>query len=303
MIDKSTTSPTGPLRIAVLGVGGIGSTFAFNLARVGNHAVTAIARAGSVRLKQLREAGGIRNSRGERADVAVADTLDETVPYDLIIVTVLDHHVDALLPALKRSAAARIQFMFNTFDPERLRDAVGAERCSFGMPFVQASIDENGVLTSTIGRSGQKSKMDHQRSVEVFNASGLPAIFEPDMLLWLRCHVPLCIALESVSFRAMRRGSGASWSDALLLARGVKESFRLIQRLGYPLYPSGKARLAASPTWVIGTMLWALSRVRSFRELLATGVLECRALVDVLAAVAPRANPPASVDVILAMKP
>jgi predicted dinucleotide-binding enzyme len=34
-----------PLRIAVLGVGKIGSTFAFQLARTGNHDVTVICRA------------------------------------------------------------------------------------------------------------------------------------------------------------------------------------------------------------------------------------------------------------------
>ena len=120
-----------PLRTAVLGCGKIGSTFAFQLARAGND-VTVIARPMSTRLQQLRRDNGIVTVKGERASVHVADALDEQTPYDFIIVTVVDYQVDALLPALQRSAAKSIQFMFVSFSPERLRDAVGAERCSFG---------------------------------------------------------------------------------------------------------------------------------------------------------------------------
>ena len=295
-------SPTA-LRIAILGAGKIGSTFAFQLARVGHHDVTVVARPGSVRLQQLNRDGGILNVKGERAEVRVTDVLDEQVPYDLVIVTLLAHQVDALIPALQLSAAKRIQFMVNNFNPERLRDSLGAQRCSFGMPFVQASTTEDGKLNAKIGAGGQKSKMDHQGSVDIFNAAGLPAVLEPKMLLWLRCHAPLCVAFESVSIAGMRRGGGASWGDSMIVAQGLKESFTLIRRLGYPLYPSGKARLDGSPVWVTAAMLWSVSRVGSFRDLLATGVGECLALVDNLTAATSLVQPPVSVSKILAMKP
>jgi 2-dehydropantoate 2-reductase len=138
--------------------------------------------------------------------VYVGELLDEQVPYDLILVTLQVQQVDKVLAGLQRSSAKWIQFIFNNFEPERLRDAVGAERCSFGMPFVQATVDEHGRLNAKIGVAGQKSKMNHLGYVEIFNAAGLPAIFEPDMLLWLRCHVPLAAAFESVCVAGMRRG-------------------------------------------------------------------------------------------------
>jgi 2-dehydropantoate 2-reductase len=122
------------------------------------------------------------------------------------------------------------------------------------------------------------------------------------MNLWLRCHVPLCIAFESISVAGVRRGAGASWNEAMLVARGLRECFVLIRRLGYRVYPSGKARLAASPVSVVAAMLWCLSRVRSFRELLATGIDECNALVDNLVALATLAEPLVSVRKIRAMK-
>ena len=291
------------LRIAVIGLGGIGSTFAFQLARTGHHDVTVIARPASLRLAQLQRDQGIVNIKGERAEVRVLDTLDEQSPYDLVIVTLLAHQVDAVLPSLKRSTAKSVLFMFNNFNPERLRDAVGPDRAAFGMPFVQATVDAEGRLSATIGAGGQKSKISRQAWVGVFLAAGLPAVLEPNMLLWLRCHVPLCIAFQSVSVAGMKRGGGATWAESMVIARGAQESFALIRGLGHQLYPSGKSVLYASPSWVVAGMLWSMSHIRSFRELLATGAGECRALVEVLVAAAPRSKPSVSTVRIQAMKP
>lgn len=232
---------------------------------------TVVARPHSARLGQLLASSGIVSVEGEHVAVGVTDTLDEDLPYDLVVVTLLAHQVDAVLPALKRSAANNILFMFNNFEPERLRDAIGPGRSAFGMPFLQASFDTHGRLKSIVGAAGQKTKLSDQRWVDLFSRAGLPAVLETEMVLWLRCHVPLCVAFESISIAAVRRGTGASWGEALVVARGIHESFRLIRGLGYPIYPSGKVWLDRSPASLITAMLWSISRVRSFRELLATG--------------------------------
>lgn len=303
MSDIRADASSRSRRIAVVGMGGIGSTFAFHFARVGGHEVTAIARPDSPRLRQLQRDGGVVNEAGERAALRVADVLDEAVAYDLVLVTLPAYQAEAVLPALQRSAAKRIQFMCNTFHPERLQTTVGAARCSFGMPFVQGSIDPAGVLHAKVGAGGRKTIMDDRESVRLFTEAGIPAVVEPDMPLWLRCHVPVCVAFESVSVAAMRRGKGASWAEARQIARGMREAFTLIRRLGYPLYPAGKSRLHAMPLVLTGSMLWFVSRIASFRELLATGANECRALTDELTADAMRAKPPVSVEAIAAMKP
>jgi 2-dehydropantoate 2-reductase len=136
--------------------------------------------------------------------------------------------------------------------------------------------------------------------VDVFIAAGLPARLEPDMPLWLRCHTPLCVAFESVSVAGERRGGGASWSEALVLAHGVHAGFALIRSLGYEIYPKMKARLEGSPKWVMALMLWSMSRVRSFRVLLATGEAECGALIDAMVSVAPNGT---FAPAITAMRP
>jgi len=71
--------PSSQLRIAIIGVGGIGSTFAFQLVSQGGDEVTAIARPGSDRLQHLRRDNAIIDVNGQRADVLVAEALDETI--------------------------------------------------------------------------------------------------------------------------------------------------------------------------------------------------------------------------------
>ena len=68
-VPKVDSMQPSPLSIAVLGAGKIGSTFAFQLASVGHHDVTVIARPGSVRLQQLQRDDGIIDIKGERASV------------------------------------------------------------------------------------------------------------------------------------------------------------------------------------------------------------------------------------------
>ena len=289
------------LQIAVLGVGKIGSAFAFQLARAG-HAVTVIARPGSDRLNQLRRDGCILNIKGERAEVRIVTELDEATPYDLVIVTLLSHQAEAVIPGLQRSAARCIQFMFNTFQPERLQQVIGHDRCAFGMPFIQAMIEADGRLRATIGAGGQKTIMNRQQWVDVFNAAGLPAKFEADMPLWLRCHAPLCAAFESVSVAGQRRNGGASWAEAITIGRGVQASLQLIEALGYPINPQGMKLMQRSSAIGIAAMLWSLSRVRPFRELLATGKAEAADIVSVMADAA-RFELPAAVSKIEAMAP
>jgi 2-dehydropantoate 2-reductase len=291
-----------PLSIALIGAGAIGSTFANQLARAG-HDVTVVARPGSPRLQQLQRDQGIVDKSGERTATGVAEALDEQHPYDLVVVTTLAHQVDAVLPALQRSQARCVHFMFNTFDPERLQAAFGDARCTFGMPFVAATLDADGRLNATIS-AARKTLHGDRRWVALFAGAGLPSTFEPDMPLWLRCHVPLCIAMESISVAGQRRGGRASWTEATTVAHGVKGAFAIIRGSGYRLHPA-KTMVDAAPAVLLAGMLWTVSRITSFRDLLATGVNECRALIDLVVAAGLKTRPALAdaVSAVRAMKP
>ena len=58
-----------------------------------------------------------------------------------------------------------------------------------------------------------------------------------------------------------------------------------------------------APTVVVAGMRWSISRIRSFRELLATGEGECRALIDTMANTPQRSDKRIEASKILAMKP
>ena len=292
-------------KVAVLGMGSVGSTFAFFLSRAG-HDVTGIARPGSSRLQQLqRDQAVVRAGEGgERASVRVADHLDEREAFDLVIVTVLHHQVAAVLPSLQRSAARQVQFMFNCLTPECLSAGFTTQdqpRVSYGMPFVQATMDAQGLLHATVS-SWTKSLMSDPQVVALFNAAGIPSTHEPEMQLWLTCHVPLGAAILSTCSTAQgKRKGGATWAEAMAGARGLHQGFALVKRMGHRLYPSGKANLNATPAWLLASLLWTLTRSTSTRELLASGCMEARALIDAMVEQGRKVNAPT--DAIEAMRP
>ena len=289
------------LSVAVLGVGGIGSTYAYYLSRAA-HRVTVIARPGSTRLTQLTHDQAIVLHTGEQAAVTVVDRLDEQIVYDVVVVCMQDHTVGSVLPSLQRSAAKAVQLMFNSYRPEQLIESLGgAGRCSTGMPFAQAFLDDAGKLHCVINRG--RSLLGDQRWVDLFNAADLPATYEPQMPLWLRNHASFCIAFEGIAVIAQRGGrGGASWANAMLVARAMQQGMALTQRLGYPLYGQGKGLFYRSPAAVPAFVLWSLSRVKDFRELLAQGEAECRAMCDAMIAQAAAAQPPIPVAALQAIR-
>ncbi|MBB3213067.1 2-dehydropantoate 2-reductase [Herbaspirillum sp. Sphag1AN] len=228
---------------------------------------------------------------------------NEEISYDLIIVTVLAQQIEAVLPALLKSKAKSLLFVCNNFDPERIQERLGADRCTFGIPFIQSFIDKDGQVNARIGASGQKSKLGKQTWVDVFNGAGIPASFEPNMSSWLRSHAPICIAFESSAYAGVRRSGGATWRESMKIAHGVHECYRLIKGLGYDIYPSSKVRINQSPAWIIASALWLITRIKSFRELLALGAGESRAMVDLLVSMAPESDKPIEINKIKAMRP
>ena len=81
--------------------------------------------------------------------------------------------------------------------------------------------------------------------------------------------------------------------------------FAIVKGLGYRLYPSTKSTMYAVPNFLIAFLLWGLSRIPAMRENLATGLTECRALIDTMVAAAVKAKPPlpAAAKALLAIKP
>jgi 2-dehydropantoate 2-reductase len=278
------------MNIAIVGTGGIGSTFAFQLAQAG-HAVTVVAR--GARLARLEADRAIVLVTGERAAVTPSPALDPAVPYDLVLVTVLASQVDAVLPALTASAAKTVMYMFNTFEPlDRLRDAVGAGRFAFGFPAVLAVLLE-GRLKRQIVSSGQVTTVGDAAWARVFTDAGIPTLVHGDMHSWLRSHaafvVPFMVMASAVGARG---GAGITWGEARAFAAAWDAGFALVRHLGNAITPGAVVAMSRLPTAVVASALWAVSRTAMARELSALGPGEVRTLIDQMAAAAPgRAAP------------
>lgn len=269
------------MKIAVIGLGGIGSTFAFWLARA-CHDVTVVAR--GKRLEQLERDHAIVMTSGERAAVRVSPALDTTTAWDLVLVTVLASQVDAVLPALTASAAKTVMFMFNTFEPlSRLRDAVGKERFAFGFPAILAHI-EGGKLVSNVVKRGLVTTVTDPAWAAVFTDAGIPAVVHADMESWLRSHAVMVVPVMIASVIAHTRGSGVSWGEATNLARAMAEGFGLVRRLGNSITPAPAEVVSRMPTPLVASLLWTASRLDAIRESGAAGYGEPRALIDAMSA-------------------
>lgn len=276
------------MKIAIIGPGSIGSTFAFQLARAG-HEVTVVAR--GKRLAQLQQDQAIENVAGTRAAVRVSAALDTTTAWDLVLVTVLASQVDVLLPTLAASAAKTVMFMFNTFESlDRLRAAVGVARFAFGFPAILARI-EHGKLSSKIVTRGLITPVTDAVWAKIFTDAGIPAVVEPDMESWLRTHAALDVPVMMVSVTAHARQAGVRWTEAMRAARAMDEGFGLVRRLGNTVAPAPIALLSRMPTPLVAALLWTLSRVTAIPKMGAAGPGELRTLIDAMHAAAPGHTP------------
>lgn len=270
------------MRIAILGAGAIGSTFAYFLAKSG-HDVTVVAR--GTRLAFLERERAILLGSGERQAVAVRSALEPEVPWDLVLVTVLAPQVADVLPVLSASAARRVMFMFNTFEPlEPLRDAVGAARFCFGFPGGVFTLLEDGKIQPQV-RAG--SVAGDATWAKVFCAAGIPTAVEPDMHSWLRTHAAAVAPLMALGTIVLARGRGLSWSEAAAHARAFDAGMSIVRRLGNALLPASLGRVARLPGTLKTALLWAVSRSQMMRDLGALGTAEPRMLIDMMSAAAP----------------
>jgi len=280
------------LNICIVGLGGIGSCFAFQLARAG-HTVSGVARAGSAREQQLQRDGAIRRSNvpdkekempgAQSQPITVVHSLGAT-PYDAVIVTVLAHQLDAaLLESLRTCGAKQIVLTGNRLDPQQTCDALGAARCVFGFPMQQAFVEADGAVhMAPAPASGQRTVLGDRRWVDIFNSAGMPSSFQEDMLLWLRCHLPVSMAFESACILAEQQqpaAGGLSWADACRVACAAQQGLALLVHTGCQLHPD-RAQFASMPAFQLAGLLWGLTRDAAFRTLLAKAEVECRAMVD-----------------------
>jgi 2-dehydropantoate 2-reductase len=276
------------MKIAIIGAGRMGSALAWFLAQAG-HDITLVAR--GERLERLSRDGFIETVEGQPATVRAAAALDTTVAWDGVLVTVLAHQVEPLLPALRESKARSIVFLFNTVASlQPLRDAVGAERCVFAFP-TGFSLLLDGKLRASFSGPGQNVTSDSQAWVDTLRAAKLRAVFEPDMQSWLRSHAAMVIPMMSSGVVVHGRNAGLTWGEARRYGRVMQEGAAVVRKLGNKPTPGPIAMLLRLPLPLLTLMMWLANKSKVQRELGSMGPGEVRQLIDGMQALAPGEAP------------
>lgn len=251
------------MKILVCGSGPLGSLFAARLHQ-GGHDVTLLAR--EQRLVDLREHGivlhDVQTDEWTTDHVALIEQLAPDDPYDLALVIMRKNQALALLPVL--AANTRIPhilfLMNNAAGPEALAQAVGRERVLIGFP-TSAGYRDGHVMHVLTGQPGDEREVpigeidgrDTDRIRQIAAALGCMPGFEidvrPDMDAWLKYHVALLMpSLAPALYMCGDRIRLAGTRDALVLAlRAVREGFRVLQALGYPITPKEMSIFAWAP--------------------------------------------------------
>lgn len=220
----------------------------------------------------------------------VSSALDESVPWDLVLVTVLATQVAAVLQTLARSAAKRVVFMFNTFESiEPLRQAVGEGRFGFAFPGGVFALLVEGRVHPQIR---QGTTAGDERLAELFSTAGIPTVVERDMQGWLRAHAAMVAPMMAMSTVVLARGAGATWSECMRYSAAFVAGFAVVRSVGSVARPPAVAALSRLPPVVVAAMLWLFSRTKMLRDLGRLGPTQARMLVDMMSAAAPHLAAP-----------
>ena len=295
------------MRIAIIGLGAVGTTLAYRLTRYGAHQVTAVAR--SKRLEQLTSAKGhitdasARKQPVKLAQVASALPVDE--PFDVVLVTVLAHQLDEdLLNMLAASKAAKIMFMFNTVQPlSTYSDRVGASRFEFCFPIVMSLLDDQGELKHSIVTSGGGWPITSATFSAAFKEAGIKTYVEPRMQSWLRSHAIIIAPLMGMMQKAKRRDSRVfvTWADAKLASQALTEGRNLVRELHEDVTPGFIDFLANWPR-LTTFVLWLLGKTSMMAETAKYSPREAQALIDSMASLASDGGKP-SLRAMLSLRP
>lgn len=299
------------MQIAILGAGAIGSIFAYRLARAG-HEVTVVAR--GARLAALQKSGSVSvrhlvTGKEDRAAVRASDVLSTETPWDILLVTVQRHQVDAVLESVAASSAKRVMFMFNTAsDLTPLSERVGQARFLWGFPAALGVFDGDTVCyeivpswfrflqTTTIGGLPDVAPSDLGSIRSLFIDAGFPTATCSDMPAWLKTHAAFMLPLMASGLRVSEEGA-LSWTSARRAAAVMLEAFRLVRESGAKLQPRPMAVVSHVPGIPIAALVWMAFRIGIVRNVLQAhaghGHGELRALIHDLRALAEEQASPA----------
>jgi 2-dehydropantoate 2-reductase len=243
------------MKILVYGAGPLGSLFAARL-QEGGHDVSLLTR--GQRLADLREFGVVLvDTQTEKETVAHPRFVERLAPedaYDLVLVIMRKNRALEILPILaaNRHTPNVLFLMNNAAGPGELVEALGQERVMMGFPMA-AGYRRGHVVHYLVGTTPGKNAMIPIGEVDgritprlqqmgriLASMEGFDVDLRTDMDAWLKTHVALLMPSLAPAMRAAGRDNVrmAHTRDAIVLAiRAIREGYRILRALGYPVVP------------------------------------------------------------------
>jgi 2-dehydropantoate 2-reductase len=244
------------MRILVLGAGVLGSYLAHALVRGGND-VTVLAR--GKRAEQLKKNGLVIRHYFQRKntvdEVKVIHALQSDDLYDLVFVVMKYNDFPSVLPILAVNQSRNIVLVGNNADAHGMQNVLQEKslvkkNVVFGFQLSGGLREESGriicirgggqmVLGSLYGDIPFKPLLEN-----AFKHVKYKLAYHEDMDAWLKSHIVLIVALNSISYLYDGDLKKAS-KDKKLLKQAISvmdEGFQVLEKLGYTITPANQVK-------------------------------------------------------------
>lgn len=270
-------------RILVFGAGPLGSYYAARLYEAG-FGVSILAR--GQRYHDIREHGVVleRFDTQEKAvhRVPAVQELKASDAYDLVLVVMGKNYIPAVLPVLSSNhATPSLLFLGNNVaGPDELMRALGRERVLLGFPGLSGAMDRHVVRyladekpSVTIGELDGSLSGRITELTGVFEKAGFRVKLCPNMDAWLKCHGALIVPLSLAYIKAGRdvMKLARDKETTVLMLKAMREGFRALKELGFPILPSDLRYFERLPLWILTPLMRRLLSDKNMKYAFAHG--------------------------------
>lgn len=259
------------MKILIYGAGIVGSTYGWQLSKVG-HEITVLVR--PEKIQRIKEEGihiHCTDYRGGQKDVEdivfkpdVIDSLSADNSFEYIIVTTNNLHLKEVLPMLSKSAGnAHILFFQNMWvdDLDSINEHLSEKQYFFGFPFmVGGGRDVVGINSAISGLKQSHTPLGElngeiservQKIAKAFEDANLKPIIYSQIKIWLIAHYAVAAGLSAGIMKAKGGRNFASSSDILKEAiKAIREGLEVCRKLGYNPKAEKANRLYSLPFFI-----------------------------------------------------
>ncbi len=251
------------MKILIYGAGVIGSFYTAQLFSAG-YDVTILAR--GKRLEDIKKYGIVIDHFLQKqqtvTNVPAVDKLDKNDVYDFIFVIMQKNQTYSILPFLKENRFCNniVFFGNNGMGGKEYIESLGKERVLLGFPSVGGKREDHKIIvayqessTITIGELDGRVSRRIVDIATMFDKAGFIVKTSDDIDSWLKYHIALVSPLANGVHMAEKNNFELKDNKEamILMIKAIKEGFRVLRKLKYPIRPKRMKTFYYYPNFLI----------------------------------------------------